>query len=779
MKLRFPPPLSVSIPLVLLLFGLLVGVSSHLYERGLDNRSVERVVTERASYLGTHLSTMIAFFLETQAPSSAHREMALTATNADLRTALVLDPSDRVVFSSRYDQLNRPVAETPAAAHTALIAAARDSFGGRTEIAGGGRLLVGAFPFPYQSANQPSRLRSEAFGVVFIVYDMEYPKALARAQDAQRLRFAGFILAGLAVMFLLIFHRMLTSRVNRLAGAARSFAEGKLTARAQLAGADELSRVGRAFDEMADSLQRRDADLRASEEKFQQLADNIVEIFWLRETATGRFLYVSPAFEAIFDRSVGSVLKDPNVWTDAIHPDDRARVLPMLGTEGDVVTEDYRIMRPDGTARWIRHRSFPVRGNNGDTPRVAGLANDVTARKRARKEKEQLEHKLQETQRLESLGVLAGGIAHDFNNLLTGILGNASLARMHLPEEDPAQKYLGDIESVAVRAADLCKQMLAYSGKGRFQVQLLDLNDLVRETTQLLQLSIGKNAQIQYQLAAKVPPIQADATQIRQVVMNLVINASEALDGMSGTVAVRTGVMQADASYLHGAILSPELPAGDYVYLEVSDTGVGMSSETLARIFEPFFTTKFTGRGLGLSAVLGIVRGHEGAMKVYSEAGRGTTFKLLFPVATGTAEPVSPDPAPAAAWRGQGTILLVDDERTVRLVTSRMLEQFGFKVLLAANGAEGVERFGDHREEITCVLMDLTMPVLDGENAYREIRAIDPNARVILMSGFNEQEAVQRFTGKGLAGFVQKPFRPDALRAKLQQVLSPKPSGVA
>lgn len=774
MKFRFPPPLSVSIPAVLLLFGLLVGISSYQYERGLDDRSVEEIVARRAHFLGTHLSTMNAFFLETLAPSSAHRELALAATNADLRAALVFDPSDKVLFSTRFDFVNRPIAETPAATHSLLISTARDTFGGRTEITPDGKMLVGAFPFPYQTSTRSSGLRSETYGVVFLAYDLTYPKAVARAQDAQRLRFAGFILAGLALVFWLIFHRMLTLRVSRLAGAAHAFAEGKLGARAQLEGSDELSRVGQAFDEMANALQRRDAELRDSEEKFQQLADNIVEIFWLRDVSTGQFLYVSPAFAAIFDRSVSSVIKNPSVWLDAIHPDDRDRVLSVISADADVITEDYRIVRPDGSSRWIRHRAFPVRGGNGDTRRVAGLANDVTARKRARQEKKQLEHKLQETQRLESLGVLAGGIAHDFNNLLTGILGNASLARMQIADEDPAQKYLSEIEAVTVRAADLCKQMLAYSGKGRFEVQLLDLNELVRETTQLIQLSIGKNAAIQYNLASAIPPIQADPTQLRQVVMNLVINASEALEGMSGTIAVRTGVMQADASYLQGAILSPELPTGDYVYLEVSDTGVGMPPETLARIFEPFFTTKFTGRGLGLSAVLGIVRSHEGAMKVYSETNRGTTFKLLFPVAAGKAVVVVTDGAPVKEWRGTGTILLVDDERTVRLVTSRMLEQFGFKVLQGTNGAEGVEQYSDHRDEISCVLMDLTMPVLDGEHAYRDIRAINPDAKVILMSGFNEQEAVQRFTGKGLAGFLQKPFRPETLRAKLQQVLAPR-----
>ncbi len=413
----------------------------------------------------------------------------------------------------------------------------------------------------------------------------------------------------------------------------------------------------------------------------------------------------------------------------------------------------------------------------GKSVSVLSLVQDVTDRvlaeqigKKAAAEKQALERKLQESQKLESLGVLAGGIAHDFNNLLTGVLGNASLARMDLPEESPVQPFLEQIELAAMRAADLCKQMLAYSGKGRFVVNRLDLNALIEDTTRLLQVSISKRAVMKFQLAPGLPVVLGDATQLRQVVMNLVINASEAIGDKSGFIGVTTGLTRADRAYLAGAYFARELPEGDYVSLEISDNGGGMAPEVLEKIFDPFFTTKFTGRGLGLAAVLGIVRGHKGALKVFSEPGWGTTFKILLPCAEGVAEEVARATPGLAGWKGSGLVLVVDDEETVRVTTARMLEASGFTTQLADNGRTGVEEFTAAPDSFTLVMLDLTMPHMDGDEAFRAIRAIRPDARVLLMSGFNEQEAVARFTGEGLAGFLQKPFTFPALREKLQEI---------
>ena len=407
---------------------------------------------------------------------------------------------------------------------------------------------------------------------------------------------------------------------------------------------------------------------------------------------------------------------------------------------------------------------------------VQDVSERVVAEQSARKaaaERQVIERKLQEAQKLESLGVLAGGIAHDFNNLLSGVLGNASLARMDLPAESPVQPFLEQIEAAAKRAADLCKQMLAYSGKGRFVVQRLDLNALIVETTRLLQVSISKRAVLKFSLADALPAVLGDATQLRQVVMNLVINASEAVGEKSGFISLTTGLTRADRQYLAGTFFAPDLPEGDYLCLEIADNGGGMPPEVQARIFDPFFTTKFTGRGLGLAAVLGIIRGHKGALKVFSEPGWGTTFKILLPCAEGPADVQAAEAVASDAWHGAGLALVVDDEETVRVTTARMLEALGFTTQLADHGRTGVELFRAAPGEFALVVLDLTMPHMDGEEAFAKITELRPDMRVLLMSGFNEQEAIARFTGKGLAGFLQKPFNLPALREKLQQIFAP------
>ncbi|NBR86422.1 MAG: PAS domain S-box protein [Proteobacteria bacterium] len=380
------------------------------------------------------------------------------------------------------------------------------------------------------------------------------------------------------------------------------------------------------------------------------------------------------------------------------------------------------------------------------------------------------EARLQETQKLESLGVLAGGIAHDFNNLLTSILGNASLARLDLPPHSPANHSLERIETASLRAADLCKQMLAYAGKGRLVVQPVNLTQLVQETAHLLQVSISKRAVLKFDLAPNLPAVLVDASQLRQIVMNLVINASEAIGERSGVIALATGLVRADREYLADSRLAGDLSEGDYVFLEASDTGCGMTPEIQARIFEPFFTTKFTGRGLGLAAVLGIVRGHRGALKVDSVPGKGSTFRLLLPVTHELAQPTSgPNPL-ATGWRGHGRILVVDDEETVRTVVARVLENLGFTVTLASDGREAVKIFEAQPDAFTMVVVDLTMPHMDGTEAFARMRRVRPDLRVVLMSGYSEPDATLAFAGKGLAGFLQKPFELIHLHDKVRAV---------
>lgn len=398
---------------------------------------------------------------------------------------------------------------------------------------------------------------------------------------------------------------------------------------------------------------------------------------------------------------------------------------------------------------------------------------DVTERKWAEEKRLQLERQMQQTQKLESLGVLAGGIAHDFNNLLAIILGNASLALDELPPNSPAHDSLMAIEATSLRAAELCRQMLAYSGKGRFAIENIRLGALIGEMVSLLKSSLSKKAILNLNLKEPLPTMRGDPSQIRQVVMNLVINASEAIGERSGVVTISTGVMECSHEYLCDVYLDERLTEGAYVWLQIADTGCGMDAETQRRIFEPFFTTKFTGRGLGLSAVLGIVRGHRGTLKVYSKPGKGTTIKVLFPIAAEDTMPVGAyDGAMPSDWRGTGIVLLVDDEESIRGMGTRMLERLGFQVLAAADGRAALEIYRARRDEIALVLLDLTMPHMDGTETFRELRRIDPSVRVVISSGYTESEIAPRFASERLSGFLQKPYALYALAQCLRGALS-------
>jgi two-component system, cell cycle sensor histidine kinase and response regulator CckA len=455
-------------------------------------------------------------------------------------------------------------------------------------------------------------------------------------------------------------------------------------------------------------------------------------------------------------------------WGELVRPLNVDCPLDAAETDSFETTFETKLITKKRDERTISWRVNPIFEDGKWAGRICfGL--DYTEKKKQEEQRMALERKLLDSQKLESLGVLAGGIAHDFNNLLTAILGNANLASMQLEEGTSARNYLGNIEKTSLRAAELCKQMLAYSGKGRFAMQYLDLNEVVRETLDLLEVSITKKASLRVEFRPVLPRAYADPTQIRQVMMNLVINASEAIGDQAGMIRVRTGVLQADAAYFESACGNTEAQPGEYVFVEVSDTGCGMSPETQARIFDPFFTTKFTGRGLGLAAVLGIVRGHKGALKILSEVGKGSTFKFLLPVATVVPQPQTNRTTNAGAnWKGSGTILVVDDDPTVRAVTSRMVEACGFEVLQAVDGRHGVEVFSEKRDQIRGVVLDMTMPNLNGQEAFQEMRRLKPEIKVLLMSGFSEYSTSAQFNGSSPAGFLQKPFRPEELNQKLK-----------
>lgn len=478
-------------------------------------------------------------------------------------------------------------------------------------------------------------------------------------------------------------------------------------------------------------------------------------IFWDYHASDIKTLFVSP------EQFLGKNLKDilPSNISETV-----MKLLNKALETGKGQSMEYSLFI-EGQEKYFESRIVPC-----GSEKVLSLVRDITEKKKAEEERKKLEQQLQHAQKLESLGVLAGGIAHDFNNILTGILGYADLTLLDLSPLSPARDSVQQIVIAARRAADLTKQMLAYSGKGKFLIQPLQISSIVQEMSHLLEVSISKKCILKYNFARDIPLIEGDATQLRQVIMNLIINASDAIGEYSGVISLTTGIMYCDYDYLSESYINENLPEGYYVYLEVADTGCGMTRDIQNKIFDPFFTTKFTGRGLGLAAVLGIVRSHHGCIKIYSEPGRGTNFRVLFPAANIDEKMMEKERVEGQSWHGKGTILVVDDEKTVRTVAKAMLNKLGFTVLTADDGISGIEIFKNNIDDIGAVLLDMTMPHMNGEETFEELRRIRRDVQVILSSGYNEQEAISRFPGQGLAGFIQKPYRVDELVHVLQKV---------
>jgi PAS domain S-box-containing protein len=448
-------------------------------------------------------------------------------------------------------------------------------------------------------------------------------------------------------------------------------------------------------------------------------------------------------------------------------PDEEAGILNRLSM-GDRVDHFETVRkRKDGSQVDVSVTISPVYDKDGRVMGASHVARDITERRN-------IETQRLHAQKLESLGVLAGGVAHDFNNLLTGILGNASLVAEGLHPSNPNRRILNECIQAAERAAQLTRQLLAYAGKGRFVTELINLSSLVREISALIQTSISRKVQIRLELSDDLPLIEADAGQIQQVVMNLIINGAEAIGDEVGLVVCATAAQLVDDAYLKTlGVEAQHVAPGRYVTLEVHDSGCGMDEATLSRIFEPFFSTKFTGRGLGLAAVSGIVHGHNGALKVYSSPGKGTTFKVLFPAAQRLTTEASQ--ILDGYFGGEGnnqTVLIVDDEESVRSVARNTLQRRGYRTIEARDGREALEVYREFGREVTLVLLDLTMPYMNGEEVLRELKVITPSVKVLLSSGFNQVEAVRRFTGKGLAGFLQKPYTATQLAEMIRNIIS-------
>jgi PAS domain S-box-containing protein len=387
-------------------------------------------------------------------------------------------------------------------------------------------------------------------------------------------------------------------------------------------------------------------------------------------------------------------------------------------------------------------------------------------------ERKRLEQRILEAQKFESLGVLAGGIAHDFNNLLVGVIGHASLAREMLGGGHPIEQMLSSIVSSGEQAANLIRQMLAYAGQGRMRADSLSLSRLIEESAALVRPSLGRGVALQLHLDPSVAHVQADRGQMQQIFTNLALNAAEAIGDLGGLITVRTGVREIDRSFVEREVTVGRIEPGRFVYMEVRDTGCGMDASTRAKIFDPFFSTKFLGRGLGLAAVAGIVRSHEGAMCVESAPDQGSRFLVLLPVADGYAAvdwdriTAAPDP------RERGTVLVVDDQDVVRQLTALTLKRHGFQVLLSATAGHAAETFAREAERISLVLLDLSMPDVSGADLLPDLRRRRGDVPVLITSGHPEAETLAKFRGQPVAGFLQKPFSAQKLIAAIESAIA-------
>jgi two-component system, cell cycle sensor histidine kinase and response regulator CckA len=520
-----------------------------------------------------------------------------------------------------------------------------------------------------------------------------------------------------------------------------------------------------ANDRLTEDIRARieaEAALRESEARFRQLAENIDDVFWLSDARDFTMFYVSPAYASVWGRPCEELYESPESWIEHVHPDDRERMEASLEAYASGAWDQtYRIVRPDDSVRWLRSRAYPVRDENGDVFRVAGVSRDVTDYRR-------MEAQLLQAQKMEAVGRLAGGIAHDFNNLLTAIMGPADLMLMDLKPDDPMRQDVEEIRSAADRAATLTRQLLAFSRQQILEQRPLNLNTLITDLDRLLGRVIGEDIELRTVAADDLGTVRGDPGQFEQVVLNLAINARDAMpDG--GTLTIETANAELDEPYANEHFT---VRAGSYVMLAVSDTGVGMDAEIRAQVFEPFFTTKDTGKGtgLGLSTVYGIVKQSQGYVWVYSEPGYGSTFKIYLPRVDERAGSGRSDDAHAPV-RGTETILLVEDEELVQGVVRRMLESLGYHVLTAKNGREGLELAEDLEVEIPLVVTDVVMPGMGGRELAERLAEIRPESEVLFVSGYTAESVMRQQVLDNGVHFLQKPFTPAALGRKVRKIL--------
>lgn len=529
-------------------------------------------------------------------------------------------------------------------------------------------------------------------------------------------------------------------------------------------------------------LEKRSEELRKVEEKHRVMIENSRDLIWSYDLRESAFSFFSKAVTPILGYPEAKIRDSMNRKLEDVFPAEEVERVRKTFNEAIVrpgsdkhVSLEAPHLHADGHLVWLEISGTVIHDANGRAIAVSGVSRDITLRQQAEQERFSLNERLKDIQRLESLANMAGGIAHDFNNLLTGIIGNASLALMDLPLNTDAAGFLKEIDRSAQKATDLAKQMLAYSGRGHFVLRPLNLSTILAQMKELLSSVLTDTAQINYPMSESAAEIEGDKLQLEQVVVNLVQNSVEAIASSGGDITITTGIMHCDRNFLATTIMDDHLPEGQYGYFRVEDTGCGMDDSAMEKIFDPFFSSKFVGRGLGLAAVLGIVRGHRGAVSVTSEKNKGSTFLVLLPLAEKKSIQADVTLRQRKRPKGGGELILVaEDEEVVMNVVQRTLENSGYRILKATDGFEARDKYQEHSSEIDMVILDLTMPRMTGEQVFDELLKINENVCVLMSSGYNEEEVVKSFSNRGLAGFIQKPYLPADLLDKIQSILHSK-----
>ena len=533
--------------------------------------------------------------------------------------------------------------------------------------------------------------------------------------------------------------------------------------------------VERELQEAEQHRQRRRAEesLRESEERFRQLAEHSSEGFWFATVKPEQIAYVSPAMERIWGQPAEKLCGQPRAWVAAIHQEDRPRIIKAfeawIAGETDRFDQEYRVVRPDGSVRWVQDSGTAVRDGRGHIVRLGGIARDITERK-------QLEAQFFRAQRLESIGALAGGIAHDLNNALAPVLMGVELLKEGLGKEDRIS-MLDTMQASAQRGAEMVKQILTFARGVSGKPAVLEPKHLVTEIAKMCRDTFPPAIQVKNKVAQNVHRVEGNATQFHQVLLNLCVNARDAMPE-GGTLGIEAANIVLDKAIAPGRSAAV---SGPHLLLSVSDTGHGMSPEVLCRIFEPFYTTKGPdqGTGLGLSTVQGIVKAHNGFIEVSSEMGKGTTFKVYLPaiLSAGDNEPSQTDMkflTALAAGHGE-LILAVDDDLAILEMLRETLETYGYRVLTAGNGLEALPLYQKHAGEIAVVITDMMMPVMDGPATIRMLRQMNPQVKIIGVSGLGSESAVITAGKLTVQAFLKKPYPTELLLRKLREVVTEKP----